>query len=205
MINLEDFSTRSKMRRSFTVFRVYISIAKSIAGNPLMDVVLDAEALSMPGTPARDSVFPRFKLPTEVTETDTTLEVSAETIPIGFPKQAPFVVRIGKELIEVKEISDAGWKLERGVQGTTAASHPLNDQLEMLRFRSEATENQRRANGADRVAQFLRQTRRANRIRSPTRSDWRQSCDSRRNSFVSGLFERLSTRDTTSLYRVRRR
>lgn len=111
---------------------------KEHRGNPLIEISLVAEALSMPGSPERDSVFPRFALRSSLEKDDKTLKPAA-TVPQGFPKAAPFVVRIGTELIEVKEIGAAGWKLERGVKGTTVSAHPANEQLELLRWREDSS------------------------------------------------------------------
>ncbi|HUG18905.1 MAG TPA: hypothetical protein VMM56_07985, partial [Planctomycetaceae bacterium] len=112
---------------------------KEHRGNPLIEIALDAEALSMPGSLDRDSIFPRFKLPAPLTENETTLKLAEAGVPAGFPQTAPFLIKIGKELIEVKAAGTAEWKLERGVKGTAVSAHSSDDQLQLLRWREDSS------------------------------------------------------------------
>jgi hypothetical protein len=112
---------------------------KDHRGNPPIDITLLAEALSMPESPSRDSVFPRLALEAPLARNATTMTWN-NPAPPGFPSAVPFLIRIGTELIEVREVGDSGWKLVRGVKGTFAADHRADDPLELFRLRRDRSE-----------------------------------------------------------------
>jgi hypothetical protein len=103
-------------------------------GNPLIEMTLSAEALTMPDSPMRDSVFPRFYLKQELAAGAT--QVTPQQTE-GFPADEPFLVRIGNELIQVAPKSSQQWELERGVQGTSASAHSAGAEVELCELRED--------------------------------------------------------------------
>lgn len=107
---------------------------KDHRGNPLVDISLTAEALTMPESPMRDSVFPRFYLLQPITADATTFTPLETT---GFPDKDPFLVRVGNELIEVTPTSTQEWNLKRGYEATTASAHVPGAEVELFQLRED--------------------------------------------------------------------
>ena len=57
--------------------------------------------------------------------------------PEGFPEKVPFLIRCGRELMEVTKVDNGRWTLARGYDGTTPADHAAESDVELLRFRSD--------------------------------------------------------------------
>jgi len=109
-------------------------------GNPLIGITLAAEALTMPESPMRDSVFPRFHLKQELAAGATRL---TPELTKGFPDEDPFLVRIGNELIQVTPRSSAKseaalqWELERGIEFTAVSAHSAGSEVELFKLRED--------------------------------------------------------------------
>jgi len=103
-------------------------------GNPLVEITLSAEALALPDSPMRSTIFPRFQLNQPVSDTAVSFEPKETT---GFPKEEAFLVRIGNELIQVVPETAKLWKLERGFEGTTAVAHQPGEEVELFSLRKD--------------------------------------------------------------------
>lgn len=101
----------------------------SFEGNPRLTVALTAEGLALADAESRTRLFPTAGLADEVTASQTTIKVDSTE---GFPEAAPFRVRIDDELLEVTEIGEAGWQVERGAAGSTAADHAADADVELI-------------------------------------------------------------------------
>ena len=105
----------------------------SFDGNPQLNVSLTAEGLALSDAVPRTRLFPTTGLAAKTTAGQTTIEVASAP---GFPEQAPFRIRIDDEFLDVLETGEDGWKVERGVAGTTPAEHPEDANVELLPLRT---------------------------------------------------------------------
>lgn len=93
-------------------------------GNPRLSVSFTAEGMSVAGTQVHADLLPRTKLAAAVTETATEIKAIPNDNFIVPDPFEPFEVRIEKELLKVTELTQSGWKVQRGFEGTKAAAHP---------------------------------------------------------------------------------
>ena len=93
-------------------------------GNPRLSVSFTAEGMSIDGTNDKRELLPRATLKAALSDsaTDVGIEIGEE-FPIPDPFE-PFLVRMDRELVQVDAVSEAGWKVKRGVEGTKAVAHP---------------------------------------------------------------------------------
>lgn len=117
-------------------------------GNPLLDVELIAEGVAMQDANPRTRLFPTAVLTGDVGDAATTLSVKN---PEGFPKTAPFVVRLDHELIEVQSIDGNGWTVARGALGTAAAAHADGTPVELLPQRTVTAADSRQLPSVQRL------------------------------------------------------
>ncbi|MBD3673980.1 MAG: putative Ig domain-containing protein [Planctomycetaceae bacterium] len=103
-------------------------------GNPLVEITLSAEALALPNSPMRETIFPRFRLNQVLSQTATTFTPKT---PAGFPEDQSFLVRIGSELIQVLPGNSRQWTLKRGYEGTIAANHEPGAEVELFQLRKD--------------------------------------------------------------------
>lgn len=101
-------------------------------GNPRLVVSLTAEGMSVVGGEDRQEMLTRSTLSGKVTESTTDLVVVPhEAFPVWEPFE-PFLIRVDRELLRVESVSEAGWKVKRGVAGTKATAHYENAIVELL-------------------------------------------------------------------------
>jgi len=93
------------------------------AGNPRMEVLLTAEAMSVVGAEDRLELSARSPITEALDETSTELKVDDAT---AFPKQAPFLVKLDFETLNVTEVGAEAWTVERGWGGSRPATHTAN-------------------------------------------------------------------------------
>lgn len=99
-------------------------------GTPRMDVKLTAQGLSILGSPDHSDVFPLTSLPSSLPADSTSLKPAEAK---GFPRNAPFIVQVGREMVRVVEVAEDGsWTLQRGQLGTTALAHPENEYVQLF-------------------------------------------------------------------------
>jgi putative lipoic acid-binding regulatory protein len=103
-------------------------------GNPLVEISLSAEALALPDSPMRETIFPRFRLNQVVSETAVSFSPKETK---GFPKDQAFLVRIGGELIQVLPKATNKWTLKRGFEGTIPVNHEPGEEVELFSLRTD--------------------------------------------------------------------
>ena len=96
------------------------------SGKPRMEIKLTAEGMSMADAAQRSDIFSRTVLADELAEDATTLRVAEAA---DFPKKAPFLVQIGREMVRVTSVNDGEWTIERGIEGSTAATHDSDENV----------------------------------------------------------------------------
>lgn len=102
-------------------------------GNPRLNVTLTAEGMSVAGTDNRSELLPRTQLVGAVDEKAALLKVVPnEQFPVQAEGFEPFLVRLDRELVQVTEVSEAGWKIERGFAGTRPAAHIDQSTVELF-------------------------------------------------------------------------
>lgn len=106
------------------------AISPASEGNPELQVTLTAEGLSLASAPERIRLFPQVDLEQELKEDQRKLTLP--TSPVGFPEQAPFRIRVDNEFINVTEVNDREWTLQRGVGKTFAEDHASGTTIEMF-------------------------------------------------------------------------
>ncbi|HWL09473.1 MAG TPA: hypothetical protein VNQ76_13780, partial [Planctomicrobium sp.] len=87
----------------------------SSEGDPELNVTLTAEGLSLKTAPERTRLFPQTELFEPIKKDATTVTVVSNS---GFPETLPFCVRIGTEFLNVTEIKENTWTVQRGVERT---------------------------------------------------------------------------------------
>lgn len=101
-------------------------------GNPRLAVSFTAEGMSVAGAQAHADLLPRTKLTAAVTESATEIKAApSESFLVPEPFE-PFEVRIEKELLKVTGVTESGWTVQRGFEGTKAASHPESAYVELF-------------------------------------------------------------------------
>lgn len=93
-------------------------------GNPRLAVTLTVEGMSVTGTENRAELLPRTRLAGAIDDKAVLLKaVPNELFPVQSEGFEPFLVRLDRELLQVTEVSEAGWKVVRGYAGTKSVSH----------------------------------------------------------------------------------
>lgn len=112
------------------------------SGDPQMKVNIDCEALALLDVPSRPTLLPETTLTAELSDDATTCQVAGAE---GFPKRAPFRVRVGAEYVTVTAMAGHEWTITRGVERTHAAEHPAGAAVEFsplnLAFPSRSQED----------------------------------------------------------------
>ncbi len=104
-------------------------------GNPRLTISFTAEGMSTAGAEDRQELLARTSLTTAVKDTDTAIAVATNDLfPIAEPPDefVPFLVRVDRELMRVTAVTEAGWQVGRGAEGTQAASHDENAIVELF-------------------------------------------------------------------------
>ena len=99
-----------------------------------MDITLTAEGMSVVGSPNRSDVFPVTILPEPLAEDAVKLKLNDVK---EFPKDAPFLAQIGREMVNVTEVDatedgPATWTIQRAQQGTTAIAHGAYEKVQLF-------------------------------------------------------------------------
>ena len=81
-------------------------------GNPLMTVRMTCEAIAMASARRRQQLFPETKLKQPLNAGDNSITVTGAK---GFPKKAPFQIRIGRQFLTVTDVKGNTWKIRPGV------------------------------------------------------------------------------------------
>lgn len=98
-------------------------------GDPLLDIEFVAQGLSLPGAAARESLLPRFDLYSSVTSKST--EIKLQDFQSASWK-APFRLRIGTELLQVKSINGDALIVDRAIAGTKSSGYKEGTTVEIL-------------------------------------------------------------------------
>ncbi|MFN9216904.1 MAG: putative Ig domain-containing protein [Planctomyces sp.] len=102
-------------------------------GNPRLAVTLTVEGMSVTGTENRAELLPRTRLVGGIDEKAQVLKaLPNELFPVQPDGFEPFLVRLDRELLQVVEVSDTGWKAVRGYAGTKAAVHADEATVELF-------------------------------------------------------------------------
>lgn len=104
-------------------------------GNPRLTISFIAEGMSAEGAEDRQELLARTSLTTAVKDTDTAIAAATNDLfPIAEPPDefVPFLVRVDRELMRVTAGTEAGWQVERGAEGTQAASHDVSAIVELF-------------------------------------------------------------------------
>jgi len=102
-------------------------------GNPRLAVTLTVEGMSVTGTENRAELLPRTRLAGGIDDKVQLLKVLPnEMFPVQPEGFEPFLVRLDRELLQVVEVSDAGWKVVRGYAGTKSAVHADEATVELF-------------------------------------------------------------------------
>lgn len=111
----------------------------SSEGNPELTVLITAEGVSMTSAPPRTRLFPQTELVGNISRDAQKVTVVSSK---GFPEQTPFCVRIGNEFLNVIEVNDNIWTVQRGVEKSFAEKHSSGAAVEEfpLQAGKDATE-----------------------------------------------------------------
>jgi hypothetical protein len=96
-------------------------------GDPQMKAVIDCEALALLDVPSRPTLLPETTLAAELSEGDHTCRVTSQE---GFPRKAPFRIRIGAEYLTVTALEGNHWTIDRAVERTRATDHAAGAAVE---------------------------------------------------------------------------
>ncbi|MFN3158975.1 MAG: hypothetical protein ACE37I_06655 [Rubinisphaera brasiliensis] len=104
--------------------------------NAALRISLVAEGVSLETASDTDELFPRARLAREAGRSDRKIQLT--------PADAPFVaglrVRIGDEYVRLTAQEDDAWTVERGIDGTSAASHAAGVILEAAPIAADEAE-----------------------------------------------------------------
>ncbi|MBA3312658.1 MAG: Ig domain-containing protein [Planctomycetota bacterium] len=103
-------------------------------GDPEFPIELTAEGMNVAGAPARNPLFPQHDLKESLPADGKTLTIAKKE----FPARVGDLVRIGKEIAGVVDVSDGGFTMKRGFDGTAAVEHPAGTTVELLPLKKEA-------------------------------------------------------------------
>ncbi|MFH5806344.1 putative Ig domain-containing protein [Alienimonas sp. DA493] len=134
-----------RFRRTDLLHRINSSKIASAAevGDTPLEVLIEAEALSLPTAAQREEIFPIARLAADL---PADAETATVRIPAGlsgaFPEEPGFTVRAGTEFLTVSDVqplNDEGdedgtpvrWTLRRGVEGTEPADQPAGAFLQL--------------------------------------------------------------------------
>ena len=104
-------------------------------GNPRLTISFTAEGMSADGAEDHQELLARTSLTTSVTETEKAIAAAeSDLFPIVEPPDEfePFLVRIEHELMIVEAVTESGWQVARGAEGTQAARHETNAIIELF-------------------------------------------------------------------------
>ncbi len=104
-------------------------------GNPRLTVTFTAEGMSTAGAKDRRELLARTSLTATVKDADTEIMAApSDQFPIAENPEEfePFLVRIGRELLQVEAVTDTCWQVARGAEGTLAATHDANSVIELF-------------------------------------------------------------------------
>ena len=124
LVRFLDLFYRTNLLHRITSLHVS---TKEFEGDPFLKVSLQAEGLALIDAPPRRTLFPQTSLAAEVSEGDTTIQVTDLE---GFPKKPGFRIQIKNEFLNVTEIEGQTWTVARGVNRTAPASHSAGTQVE---------------------------------------------------------------------------
>jgi len=110
-------------------------VSPAADGNPLLDVTLKAVGLSLPEAEERQHLFARTQLTSDLPAETDKMQVEPAK---GFPLVTGFQVKLGHELVEVRDIDGTTWTVERGVEDTIAAVHSAGSDVELFPVDREA-------------------------------------------------------------------
>ena len=111
--------------------------SSSTSGNPRMEIKLTAQGLSVLDSADHNDVFPLTSLAEDFTDDATELNIAD---PNGFPKEAPFVAQVGREMVQVTAVNGTTWTVERGLEETTAVAHKADEYVQLFPIAFERRE-----------------------------------------------------------------
>ena len=104
-------------------------------GNPRLTISFTAEGMSADGAEDHQELLARTSLTTAVNDADKVIvAATSDLFPIAEPPEEfePFLVRIERELIKVEAVTESGWQVARGAEGTQAAPHETEATIELF-------------------------------------------------------------------------
>ncbi len=101
-------------------------------GNPLLEVSMTLEGLSLEGASNRNYLFPIANLKSAIGDDDEQLEFDATD---GFPADGSFEIRIGTEFMNVTGAESGTWTVERSAHNTKSNRHAANSEVHLTPVR----------------------------------------------------------------------
>lgn len=102
-------------------------------GDPILRIQLDSEGLALTDVPWRRTIYPETTLTAEINDKATSLIVTSNE---GFPKTAPFRIRLGNEYLTVTAMEGQNWSIARGTDRTYPATHKSGEVVELAPVKS---------------------------------------------------------------------
>lgn len=128
-----------QFRRTGLMHRVSKLEVKSYEseGDPDLRILLVAEALALKDGPKRKTLFPQTTL-TVATDADSTV-LELESLPDGFPRKPPFVLRVGSESVNVTALDKTSATVTRGFGQSAATEHAVGTIVEAVPVHPDAS------------------------------------------------------------------
>jgi len=117
-----------RMNLLHRISRLHVDSRES-AGDPLIRITLDCEALALAEVPPRRTLFAETTLTAKLAAADTQCQVASSE---GFPKKPPFRVRIGTEYLTVTAVDGPRWTIQRAAERTHAADHNAGNGVQFI-------------------------------------------------------------------------
>ena len=115
---------RTDLLHRITSIRIQSNEAE---GDPFLKVLIEAEGMALLDAPQRRQLFAQTTLAEDLAEDGTTIKLKSVE---GFPESPGFLIRVKNEFVTVTEMKGNVWTVERGQDGTTAASVPAGSIVE---------------------------------------------------------------------------
>ena len=103
--------------------------SKQNEGDPMLGIALTAEGLTLARPKNSECLYPQTNLTTEFHSSngEQMIEIADG---VDFPSAPPFRIRIGREYLNVVEVSQTGWKTRGGHDATAPERHQRGDLVE---------------------------------------------------------------------------
>ncbi|WP_437205498.1 putative Ig domain-containing protein [Planctomicrobium sp. SH664] len=125
---LERFNSVDLLHR---ITRCYVETQVN-EGDPELQVEITAEGAALATADDRLRLFDQTELAAPLEKSTRELKVASSK---GFPASVPFLVRIGEEFLNVTEVKDNVWTVQRGVGKTFSSPHQAGEAVEYFPVR----------------------------------------------------------------------